>query len=616
MLFLNPPKYLFFFVFVFVFFTQCKSKVIEKITDRNLPTYNYKTSDFQIIGHRGYSDVYPENTLLGLEEAFKRGVKYCEIDVNVTTDDVYVLHHDQPTMYRTSSGTGYVVSSTYDELLKLDFGSWKGSQFENTKVATLEEALLLAEKYDAYLYLDTKKFRADLMGKALKTTKVNPKRLLSAMSRLERVEEYKKYCPDSPFVYFGGMPEDVHDDNWYKEIVDLGAEFFETYYTYALDNNEDFKTYVKKVHEHNAKVWVFTSNDIDEIRTIKNNNVDGVESDLSASAFKAIYYDKSMKIAPLQRTTGNWTFEKENLHSTGVGSQLRPLNYSGDNLQNVTFGSPESFNINPIDSLDATIMKVPAFDPENGLFLFTNFTPFKNENLHIDYSLLMDVYIPKESEDKFISLLQTSPTNANDGDLFINQRGIGIQNEYQGELKLETWNRIGIVVNDTIIKKYINGEFVGAQAISGGRWTVYNTFSGGQDQGFLIFADDDNETGTLYVNSLQLRNYAMNADELKELGRPKSNGIAINNSGIYNLKFKNEAKQSVVDWDSEQIYVWFPKETSNKLTVSFDLPHGAESNIKSGETIQLDALNTAIITVTAQDGVTKTDWKIVADIID
>ncbi len=602
-------------LFMLIFFTQCNGEII-KATQKNLPTYNYKTSDFQVIGHRGYSDIYPENTLLGLEEAFKRGVKYCEIDVNVTSDDVYVLFHDQPTIYRTSNGTGYIVSSTYEELLALDFGSWKGNQFKKTKIATLEEALLLAEKYDAYLYLDAKNFRADLMAKALETTKVNPKRLMPAILTIEVAKVFNKHCPDSPFIYFGKLPEDVNDDNWYKELMNLGCEIFETYYTFALDNKEDFKTFVNKVHEHNAKVWVFTSNDIDEIKIIKENNVDGVESDLSVSAFKAIYNNDSLKIKPLLKTTGNWTFDNNNLQSKGIGSQLRPLNYSSDSVQNVSFGTLNSFNLKPIDSVQTSVVKIPAFTPENGLFIFTNFTPFKNENLHSDYSLIMDVYVPKESEGKFISLIQTSPTNANDGDFFISPKGIGINNVYHGEIALETWYRIAIVVTETSIKKYINGKFIGEQSISGGRWTVYNTFSGGQDQGFLLFADDDNETGTIYLSALQLRNYSMNSKEIKGLGKPKSNGIAVSNTGIYSVKFENEAKESIVNWDSKEIYATFPKGTSTTLKVWFELPYGATSNVASGGKIKIENFKETVISVIAQDGITKTKWKIVPNVID
>ena len=581
---------------------------------QNTPSYNYEDCEFQAVGHRGYSDIYPENTLLSIEEAFKRGIKYCEIDVNVTSDDVYVLFHDQPTMYRTSNGKGYVVSSTYEELLKLDVGSWKGSQFKNTKIATLEEALVLAEKYDAYLYLDTKKFRVDLMGKALEKTKVNPKRLMSAIASVEEAKAYKKYCPNSSFIYFGGMPENPNDDNWYKELVDLGCTIFETYYTYALDDtNEDFKLFVKKVHEHNAKVWVFTSNNLKEITKIKNNNVDGVESDIATSAMKVICDNKQLKTSPIKATTANWTFNKQNLQSTGVGSQLRPLNYSKKNLiQPVTFGTTTSFGIKAIKGLEADIIKVPAFNPQNGLFVFTNFTPGIDEDLHYNYSLILDIYIPKTSEGDYISLLQTNPKNTNDADFFISPKGLGVSNVYHKHLQAETWYRIGIVVSKSSIKKYVNGLYVGENTISGGRWSVYNVFSGGQNHGFHLFADNDNETAELFVSAIQLRNYSMNSSEMKNLEMPNSNGIPISNSGIYGLKFEGELNESIVNWDNKEIYVTFPKNKDvTAIKASFKIPYGATSSIKNNELINLSNNKTTTVKITSQDRINKTIWKII-----
>ncbi|MBW7845831.1 MAG: hypothetical protein H3C45_09365, partial [Bacteroidia bacterium] len=32
---------------------------------------NFADCDYVLVGHRGYSSVYPENTLLSIEEAFK-----------------------------------------------------------------------------------------------------------------------------------------------------------------------------------------------------------------------------------------------------------------------------------------------------------------------------------------------------------------------------------------------------------------------------------------------------------------------------------------------------------------------------------------------------------------
>ncbi len=600
--------YLKFFFFLIVFFSAniLTSQV-------NIPKYSYSDCDFVAIGHRGYSDIYPENTLLSIEEAFKRGVKYCEIDINVTYDDVYVLFHDQPTMYRTSNGTGYVVSSTYEELLKLDVGSWKGNQFKNIKIATLEQALELAEKYDAYLYLDTKKFRIDLMANALQITKVNPSRLLPAIANLKEAREFNSFCPESSFVYFGGIPKNVNDDSWYKELIALGCAFFETYYIGAIENSEDFKIYAKKVHQHGGKVWAFTSNNMYEINTMIKNGIDGVESDIAATAMKVICDNQKLKAEPLKATTGNWNFEQKNLSSTGVGSQFRPLDYtSKDSTQIVSFGTTSSFGIKHINDKKAAIAKIPAFNPDNGLFLFTNFTPYKNEELHFDYTLIMDLYIPKNSETNFISLLQTSPTNDNDGDFFINSGGLGINNEYHGDLQSETWYRIGVVVSESAIKKYVNGKFVGKNNISTGRWSVYNVFSGGQDQGFLLFSDDNNETSELYINAVQLRNYCMTEAEIKNLGKSKANGIAIGNSGIYNLKFEGELSSSIVNWDTNEIYAFLSKKKDlTDVTVVFDIPYGAKSTIRSGSKLNFVQNKSVDIEIVAQDSFSITKWIIV-----
>lgn len=583
---------------------------------QTIPSYNYSDCPFEVIGHRGYSDIYPENTLLSLEEAFKRGVKYCEIDVNITSDDVYVLFHDQPTMFRTSSGQGYVVSSTYQQLLDLDFGSWKGEQFKNTKIATLEEALLLTEKYDAYLYLDTKKTNHEIMCSVLQNINVDSSRMLPSVSSFEEAKLFKSYCPNSSFIYFGGLPENVENDSWYQEMVAMGCLIFETYYTFALDdNNQEFKTFLKKVHENNAKVWVFTSNDIKEIKKLKAAGVDGVESDIATSALKSICEGIELDAKPIKATTGNWNFERGDLYSTGVGSQLRNLNYNLEfPFQPVQFGTTNSFNIKGIQGKEASVAKIPAFNPHNGLFIFTNFTSGIDANLHYNYSLIMDIYIPKESMNKYISIYQTNPDNDNDAELFIEPKGIGVNNEYHYPLKSETWYRLGIVVSENSIKKYIDGKFIGENEISGGRWSVYNVFAGGQDQGFLLFSDNDNETSEFFVNAIQLRNYSMDSAEVSILGNSKADGIPIGNSGIYNIKVDGEISSSIVNWDENQIYLKLDEKLDlTKIKINFDLPFGAKSSVASGSVFNLTPINKEFqeIIITSQDKISESIWTLI-----
>jgi len=47
-----------------------------------------------LVAHRGYSGRYPENTLLAYQAAYQHGARYMELDLQMTSDSVPVLHHD------------------------------------------------------------------------------------------------------------------------------------------------------------------------------------------------------------------------------------------------------------------------------------------------------------------------------------------------------------------------------------------------------------------------------------------------------------------------------------------------------------------------------------------
>jgi len=48
-----------------------------------------------LVAHRGYTQNFPENTLLALEEAILAGAKYVEVDVQLSSDEVPHLFHDR-----------------------------------------------------------------------------------------------------------------------------------------------------------------------------------------------------------------------------------------------------------------------------------------------------------------------------------------------------------------------------------------------------------------------------------------------------------------------------------------------------------------------------------------
>ena len=71
------------------------------------------------IAHRGGSALRPENTLLAFDHAVSLGVDGLECDVQLSRDGEVIVMHD-PTVQRTTDGTGAVKDLTADELMRLD----------------------------------------------------------------------------------------------------------------------------------------------------------------------------------------------------------------------------------------------------------------------------------------------------------------------------------------------------------------------------------------------------------------------------------------------------------------------------------------------------------------
>jgi glycerophosphoryl diester phosphodiesterase len=94
------------------------------------------------VAHRGHSIAYPENTLESYRKAIELGVEAIECDVNITRDGTLVMMHDT-TLDRTTTGTGLVSASTWDEIQQLDAGGKFKPEFAGVKVPSAEETLLL-----------------------------------------------------------------------------------------------------------------------------------------------------------------------------------------------------------------------------------------------------------------------------------------------------------------------------------------------------------------------------------------------------------------------------------------------------------------------------------------
>lgn len=99
----------------------------------------------RIIAHRGASHAAPENTRAAFELAWREGADGIEGDFRLTADGRIVCIHDEDTG-RVAARKRVVATSHWDQLARLDVGSWKGREFAGERIPLLAD--LLAELPD------------------------------------------------------------------------------------------------------------------------------------------------------------------------------------------------------------------------------------------------------------------------------------------------------------------------------------------------------------------------------------------------------------------------------------------------------------------------------------
>jgi len=112
----------------------------------------------EIVGHRGFSAVAPENTLSSVRAAIAAGADAVEWDLQTASCGTPVLMHD-PRLGRTSNGFGPVRRRSAVQLRALDAGSWFGDEFVDERIPTLEEALDLVAPTNLRIYSEVKGYR-------------------------------------------------------------------------------------------------------------------------------------------------------------------------------------------------------------------------------------------------------------------------------------------------------------------------------------------------------------------------------------------------------------------------------------------------------------------------
>lgn len=116
------------------------------------------TAPVQLVAHRGEPDTFPENSLEGFAHALRAGASYLETDVQLTTDGVVVLCHDE-NLRRLTGKNISVTQNEYSTFRDLAAGYPEkfSSQFEHCRIATLEQFADLVQHWpDVTCFIEIK----------------------------------------------------------------------------------------------------------------------------------------------------------------------------------------------------------------------------------------------------------------------------------------------------------------------------------------------------------------------------------------------------------------------------------------------------------------------------
>lgn len=230
-----------------------------------------------IIAHRGFSDLYPENTMLAFQKAIERGIRCIETDVTILKDQTPVLFHD----FRTDDHTdfkGIIHDLSNDDLSIVDAGLWKDKLFKGTKIPHLEELLHLIKKHHIILNLELK-------GEAGQNEEYWDKIVDIAVDTVHRCDvadlvfyssfEFpmlRRLKQQDPHAEFGILLwEDV--SHW-KEIADELQP--QAMHLYDQTISQELINAIKKEH---YEIYVYTVNELQQYEMLQKMGIDGIFTD-------------------------------------------------------------------------------------------------------------------------------------------------------------------------------------------------------------------------------------------------------------------------------------------------------------------------------------------------
>ncbi|CAG8447145.1 11398_t:CDS:2 [Ambispora gerdemannii] len=252
-----------------------------------------------VIGHRGASDTYPENTILAFEKAIDDGADAIEFDIRKTLDDKVVVLHDSR-LERTTTGIGKIAKANYHS----DLEHVTTKRAPHCRLPLFDDVvdMLLKEQHrQVWGVIDIKPGNPlnifELLAEILRTRNsdlgVFSKRIMLGIWHPKFLPYARKALPDIPIVNI-------------SESLTISREFFSDVDGYSMSActlaGKDGQSFLKDVHDAGKPVFVWTINAKSYAKDCYDWGVDAIITD------KPKYFIEYFQGNELMSTNNYWWF--------------------------------------------------------------------------------------------------------------------------------------------------------------------------------------------------------------------------------------------------------------------------------------------------------------------
>lgn len=232
------------------------------------------TSDTELIAHRGFRSVAPENTVPAFIEAGKRNMYGAECDVYMTKDGKWVVQHD-PNIFRMMNGVKNIEKMTYDELLEYDNDNGIAiDKYPNLKVCTLDEYLDVCDEYHMVAYIEIKgKNNVEHYDKIVESVSAHKSPIVYISFNEENLLAMRKLT-DAPMSYLVHeiKPESIEIA---KKIGNCGIDFNAS----KEKNYENNGEMIKNCQDEGLELTAWTVDDLETMQRLVDFGVEYITTD-------------------------------------------------------------------------------------------------------------------------------------------------------------------------------------------------------------------------------------------------------------------------------------------------------------------------------------------------